>query len=159
VQAYDEVTDIATIDNMEISGDPEIVVVNEAIPNIIQNAIDKFVLVEYYRARKVLPARPHPPGTDFPCGYCGWQPQCDEAAGDNYKKAKEVVALPQELQGQADKLKALRKTRLDAEKAEKASKALLTGQMLEAQIKKGATKAGTWATLKNNKDGMTVEVK
>ena len=61
--------------------------------NVIAQVYDKFASINTHIETKSLPARPYPPGTDWPCGYCRWGVVC----WTGYEKEFEVMAKEQEI--------------------------------------------------------------
>ena len=65
------------------------------IPNIYQDAIDKFNLVHDYIAQKRLPKRQYEMN-DWRCQYCSWHGPCWENYQEEFKELKTDYIMPEE---------------------------------------------------------------
>lgn len=94
---YDAKIDTAHIKEMNNSngerqiGSPYLL----SIPNIVNDAINKFATVHYHTENKTLPERPFEYGTDFPCGYCSWEDTCWEGYGEEFAARSDTAQLPE----------------------------------------------------------------
>ena len=90
---YDEQTDVCTITEIEHSSG-EIKTSPIILKDILSDVADKFYAIYQNTIDRTLPVRPYLPNTEFPCGYCNWEPTCwDGYEGDFGNSA---AALPEE---------------------------------------------------------------
>ncbi|KKK57684.1 hypothetical protein LCGC14_3052010, partial [marine sediment metagenome] len=89
---YDREFDTLTILEMTRSdgtrAKPEFV-----MEKVIAQVYQKFVSIKEHVTTKSLPARPYPPGQDWPCGYCRWGQVC----WDGYEKEFVQMATEKEI--------------------------------------------------------------
>jgi len=95
--AYDYDSDTATVEEMTLSdgrqkknrdGTPLL-----ELKNIVGNAVEKFYQVYQQTQNKTLPDRPFEIGTDFPCGYCGYENTCWKGYEKEYKELSENIEI------------------------------------------------------------------
>lgn len=91
---YDEERDICTITEIEHSNGDPIKTDQIIIEHILSDVADKFYGVYQHVQDKTLPERPYLPGTEFPCGYCNWEPSCWD--GFEGEMGSDAVILPNE---------------------------------------------------------------
>ena len=94
---YDEATDTATIVSCEHSSG-KVFDIGIELPNITEQAVEKFRMVTEHVADGTLPDRPYHDQNEYPCGYCRWQAVC----WDGYEKEFEALDDSVELHDLAD---------------------------------------------------------
>lgn len=83
---------------------------NHRIEGIFAATVAKFMEVDRYAAKKTLPKRPYPFGTNFPCGWCLYAGMCWEGYEGEVNALSSDVALNQEA---ADAVRFERELRAD----------------------------------------------
>lgn len=89
---YDHDTDTMTLLDCEHSSG-KVIELNQVIPNITQDAVAKFALVEQHRAAGTLPDRPFLDQDEYPCAYCRWQKPCWQGWEAEHEALDEDVDL------------------------------------------------------------------
>lgn len=70
--------DVASIVEVETSTGDEIKI-ERPLENVLRDVAIRFMEVERNKQMQIIPARPYPIDTTFPCGYCSWEFTCDSA--------------------------------------------------------------------------------
>mgnify|MGYP001604613161 CR=1 FL=1 len=97
---YDNAGDILALTDFITSEKKETSCKRQEFAVVCRNAAEKFSLVKKHAEEKTLPNRPFEYGTQFPCGYCGWEKTCwagyeaeHEAKIEDVELAGEVINL------------------------------------------------------------------
>lgn len=72
-------------------------ILNHIIELPVQNAFDKFNIIQHYVDKKELPGRPFEVGIQFPCGYCSWEDTCWAGYEIEYQKLSTEALLEGEI--------------------------------------------------------------
>ncbi|KKL64278.1 hypothetical protein LCGC14_2166610, partial [marine sediment metagenome] len=66
--------------------------------HVIVKVYNKFASIDAHIVAKSLPARPYPPGTDWPCGYCRWGVVCWDGYEKEFVQMAKEQAMDEELE-------------------------------------------------------------
>lgn len=92
---YDRETDTLHVGEKTRS-DGTVVALDYVWEGVIADCKERFAQVAAHVAGDTLPDRPHPFGTDFPCGYCRFERACWAGYLDQFKNAPgEVKTVPE----------------------------------------------------------------
>lgn len=133
---YDPEGDVCEVQSKTLSTG-ETTPLNLDLPMILTDAVSFFEEVERRRSEKVLPVRPFPYGTDFPCGYCGWEGVCWEGYDAELAAMAKGVALDGEWEALCREYAEHSRTAKDHEKIADEAKARLAARLRDAGIAGG----------------------
>lgn len=80
-----------------ITSTGDIIKLNIELPNIVQNACDKFNQVLDYIDKKTLPKRQYHINDDWQCSYCQWGKTCWDGYENEFNELQTDTDLPNEL--------------------------------------------------------------
>lgn len=107
-----------------------------AIPDIYQNAIDKFEDVLAHIADKHLPKRPHEMN-DWQCERCGWYGECWKNYEQEFAELKTDLILPEEFAQDIRFYQELGGQESDIKKQREEVKKTIVGKLKEADAREG----------------------
>lgn len=136
---YDTSFDIATIEKITWSSG-EVDECNLSISNLVSDAIKRFEEVEDYAERKILPPRPYPFGTTFPCEYCGWYEVCWKNYEAEIEELEKDVALEEELENAISYFQELKMHKKEIEAQLEDLRKEIVKKLLEKKAQSGKTK-------------------